>query len=80
MSGPSAAYRDERVRVVLRDALRPITPSEIASRINEPWCCWAPRAGMSAPISPCLKRIGATKVKRGLWILAAGPTAEGEKK
>ena len=65
---PSAAERNEKVRKVLLAANCPLSPSEIASRINEPWCCWGPRAGMSAPISPVCKRIGAIGNK-GKWTL-----------
>lgn len=68
---PTAAERNEKVRKVLASAVRPLSPSEIASKINEPWCCWARGAGMSAPISPVLKRIGATAVRRGQWVMKA---------
>ncbi len=63
------AQREEKVRAVLQAAKGPMSPSGIASQINEDWCCWGPRAGMSAPISPVCKRIGAVQVKRGQWVL-----------
>lgn len=72
---PNAAERNEKVRAVLAAATGPLSPSEIASKINEPWCCWGPRAGMSAPISPVCKRIGAVVVKRGQWVLPGSKAA-----
>lgn len=66
---PNAEQRNEKVRAVLLVADGPLAPSEIGRRIGEPWCCWG-RDGMSAPISPVCKRIGAVSHK-GKWTLKA---------
>lgn len=65
---PTAAERNEKVRKVLATSLRPMTPSEIAIQIREPWCYdgWP----STAAISPVCKRIGATSEK-GKWTLKA---------
>ena len=74
---PNAEQRNEKVRAVLRNALRPMSPSQIAAAICEEWCCWdsKPAYAKSAAISPVLKRIGAVREigGRGLWSLAADP-------
>lgn len=70
MSMPNAKERDETVRAVLAAAICPLTPTQIAEQIKEPWCCCG-RYGMSAPISTVLKRIGAVAIKRGQWIQAS---------
>ncbi len=69
--------RDEKVRAVLRIANEPLSPSEIARRIKEPWCCDG-GFGMSAPITPICKRIGAVGDK-GKWSLAK-PSVLGKEK
>jgi hypothetical protein len=61
-------HRNAAVLKVLQEADGPMTPTKIAKKINEPWCCpWGP---CSAPISPVLKRIGAVRVvhSAGKWI------------
>lgn len=67
---PSAEERNAKVRAVLLAATAPLGPSEIGRRIGEPWCCcgsW----GMSAPITPICRRIGAVGVK-GKYTLPKG--------
>lgn len=57
-------HRNAAVLRVLNEATGPLTPTQIASKIGEPWC----RDG-SAPISPVLKRIGAVKAEKfGQWL------------
>lgn len=65
---PTAAERNEKVRGVLAKATRPMSPSEIATQIREPWC-YDGYPSTSA-ISPVCKRIGATSEK-GKWTLKA---------
>jgi hypothetical protein len=63
--------REEKVRAVLLAATEPLGPSEIGKRIGEPWCCldhW----GMSAPITPICRRIGAIRVGNGKYTLDKG--------
>lgn len=64
-----AEERNEKVRAVLREALKPIGPSEIGKLIGEDWCCYG-IYGLSAPITPICRRIGAVGVK-GKWSLPA---------
>ncbi|RTL39543.1 MAG: hypothetical protein EKK53_17035 [Burkholderiales bacterium] len=66
-------HRNAAVLHVLNEATGPMTPNDIASKINEPWCCDSHWGGypMSAPISAILKRICAVKVKRGQWLKPA---------
>lgn len=68
---PTTEQRNEKVRAVLRNALKPMAPTEIARAICEEWCCYGGKAygAHSAAISPVLKRIGAVGVK-GKWSLA----------
>lgn len=63
---PSAAEKNAKVLAVLIGSKTPIGPTEIACRINEPWCCYS-GFGQSASISPILKRIGAVRHKGGLY-------------
>lgn len=60
--------RNEKVRAVLLAATGPLGPTEIGRRIGEPWCCIG-NHGMSAPVTPVLRRIGAAAVK-GKYTLA----------
>ena len=64
MSTP--AEKNAKVLAVLQAEQKPIGPTEIARRINEPWCCNDGFA-MSAPITPVLRRIGAIRHKGGLY-------------
>lgn len=64
-----AEERNEAVRTVLREALAPMTPSDIACKVRQPWCYDGYPS--SAAISPVLKRIGAVSPKRGKWSLPA---------
>ena len=68
----TAEERNNKVRAVLKDALRPMAPTEIARQICEEWCCYGGKASgaHSAAISPVLKRIGAVGGK-GKWSLPA---------
>lgn len=63
----AAEIRNEKVRAVLLAATEPIGPSEIGRRIGEPWCCYG-IYGLSAPITPICRRIGAVGIK-GKWSL-----------
>lgn len=66
---PGAQERNEKVRAVLRAALKPIGPTEIARSIGEPWC-GSLGYPSSAAITPILKRIGAVRVvAAGKWAL-----------
>lgn len=62
----TAAERDAAVLAVLQETTHGLSPSEIAQRINQPWCC--PFGACAAPVSPVLKRIGAIKLRRGVWV------------
>lgn len=64
MSTP--AEKNAKVFAVLQAEQKPIGPTEIARRINEPWCVDDGFA-MSAPITPILRRIGAIRHKGGLY-------------
>jgi hypothetical protein len=64
---PTAAERNAKVRAVLEKATEPMTPTDIAAKINEPWCC--PYGPTSAPISPVCQRIGAVQPRKGVWEL-----------
>ncbi|MYM34909.1 hypothetical protein GTP38_11220 [Duganella sp. FT94W] len=61
--------RNEKVLHILKAADGPLTPSVIASRIAESWCCHGGdfRYPQSAQISPILKRISAKRVEGG-WV------------
>jgi hypothetical protein len=67
----TAQEREDQVRAVLKDAIHPMAPQQIARIICKEWCCYGGKASgaTSAPVSVVLKRIGAVAVKRGLWIL-----------
>lgn len=60
--------REDAVRKVLMAATEPIGPTEIARRIGEPWCCDG-HYGLSAPITPICRRIGARRVGNGKYTL-----------
>jgi len=64
----TAEERNSKVSTVLKEALRPMTPTDIARQICEDWCCFGGKASgaHSAAISPVLKRIGAVGIK-GKW-------------
>jgi hypothetical protein len=66
---PTADERNEKVRKVLLAASEPLGPTEIGRRIGGPWCCYR-HYGLSAPITPVCRRIGATGEK-GKWSLKA---------
>lgn len=57
-AGASAEHRNEKVRAVLLAASEPLGPTEIARRVNEPWC-GAGGYPSSAAVTPVLRRIGA---------------------
>lgn len=77
MSKVTAQQRDEKVRSVLREAIRPMSPTAIAQAISEEWCCYGgkPSGACSAPISTVLKRIGAVGGK-GKWSLPSETIGE----
>jgi hypothetical protein len=63
----TAQERNEQVLAVLAKADKPLTPTDIAFRIRQPWCRhqgWP----QSNTISPVLKRIGAFSPSRGKWL------------
>ncbi|RTL42962.1 MAG: hypothetical protein EKK53_11205 [Burkholderiales bacterium] len=67
-------HRNAAVLRVLKAASGPLTPTQIAASISEPWCCYGgtPNGATSAPISAVLKRIGAVKgPKFGTWLAPA---------
>jgi hypothetical protein len=70
-----ADHRNAAVTRVLRAAGKPLTPSEIALAIREPWCVYddGPHT-KTAAVSPVCKRIGAINEGRGKW--AADPKWE----
>ena len=61
----TTAERNYAVLMELMRAPGGLTPTQIAQRIGQPWCC--AHGACSAPISPVLKRIGAVKLRRGVW-------------
>lgn len=63
----TASEKNIKVLAVLVAESKPIGPTEIASRINEPWCVADGYYAMSAPITPILRRIGAVRHKGGLY-------------
>jgi hypothetical protein len=67
----TAEERNEKVRAVLKAAIAPMTPSQIAEQIKEDWC-WSRWGSNTAAISPICKRIGAVAVRRGQWVLTSG--------
>lgn len=63
--------RDEKVLAVLLAAVEPIGPTEIARRINEPWC-GEPGYYLSSAIMPILRRIRAERHKGGKYSIKKG--------
>jgi hypothetical protein len=68
-----AKERNEEVLAVLKWATEPLGPTEIGRRIGKPWCSWGGNAGLSAPITPVLRRIGAVRVQGGKYLAPALP-------
>jgi hypothetical protein len=64
-SKKSTAERDEEVLFVLKRAEEPLGPTEIARRINQPWCVNG--YPLSSAITPVLRRIGATPTGKGKY-------------
>ena len=64
----TTADRNAQVLAVLNTATEPLSPSQIAQAVNQPWCmegCYA----NTALISTVCKRIGAVKaLKFGHWL------------
>jgi hypothetical protein len=69
MKKPTAAERNAKVRAILESAAEPMTPTDIATKIGEPWCCPAHTGPLSSTISPVCQRIGAIQPQRGKWAL-----------
>lgn len=65
MSKPTAAEKNAKVLSQLSE--QPIGPTEIARRINEPWCVIDGYFAQSSAITPVLRRIGAVRHKGGLY-------------
>lgn len=61
------SVRDRAVLKVLQEAKEPIGPSEIARRINQPWCVDDTGNPLSSRITPILRRIGAVRHAAGRW-------------
>jgi len=62
--------RDNQVRAVLATAEKPLGPTEIARRVGQAWCGGLPGDyGLSSAVVPVLRRIGATRVGTGQYIL-----------
>jgi hypothetical protein len=57
----TTAERNAAVLAVLKASDIPLSPSEIASKIRQPWCFDEPRFPKTAPISRVCKRIGAVQ-------------------
>lgn len=57
----TAQERNAAVLAVLKAATEPLGPTEIARRINQPWCPQSPA------IMPVLRRIGAVRHPGGLY-------------
>ena len=60
---PFTEARNEQVRAVMAAAAKPLGQTEIASRVNQPWC-WQGNHPVCASIRPVLKRIGAVQADR----------------
>jgi len=65
----SAEERNEKVLEVLRKAFAPLGPTEIARRIEEPWCNPPGKGPNSAIISQICARLG-LKSRRGKYAVA----------
>lgn len=68
--------RQDAIRAVLKEAEKPIGPTEIARRVNDCWCYSGGMPGrgypQSAPVCAELKRMGdVSRVGRGLYYLRA---------
>ena len=65
----SAEQRNADVAAVLAAADHGLSSGEIALAIKKPWCM---RSGWpcSPTVSPVLKRIGAIKLRHGVWVAA----------
>lgn len=63
----TAQEKNEQVLAVLAKAEGPLTPTEIAFRIRQPWCEYQGWP-QSNSINPVLKRIGAISPVRGKWL------------
>lgn len=63
---PNAQERNQKVLDVLNSlTTEPLGPSDIAAKINEPWCMYrGTECPMSSAISPVCKRIGAVVADR----------------
>ena len=64
---PITEDRNAAVLVVLNSTKAPLGPTEIARRINQPWCKYGQSAFLSSAISPILKRIKAVRHNGGEW-------------
>lgn len=63
----SIEEKNQKVLDVLNAQTEPIGPTEIGRLIGERWCCLG-NYGMSAPITPVLRRIGAVRVGNGKYL------------
>ena len=64
----TAADRNAQVLAVLNTATEPLSPSQIAQAVNQPWCMEG-HFPSTAAISTVCKRIGAVKaLKFGHWL------------
>jgi hypothetical protein len=71
MSTFSTEHRNNKVREVLRTALKPLGPTEIARLIDEPWCVGKIEGSGSYPnasiIITVLRRIGIRMYRGKYW-------------
>ena len=62
MTEVTTEQRNAKVLAVLKSTKAPLGPTEIARRINEPWCRVSGGYFKSSVIVPILRRIGAVGV------------------
>ena len=62
----TTADRNAKVLAALKKFKGPVSPTQIADEINEPWCMDG-RYPKTAVISVICKRIGAVQPRRGVW-------------
>lgn len=68
----SAEEKNADVLAALKGKPSGLSPTEIALRIGKPWCFpISPIYPSTAAVSAVLKRIGAVKLRRGVWVAPA---------
>ena len=71
-----ATARVAEVKSVLKAADRPLGPTEIARRINQPWCVKG--YPLSSAILPILRQIGAVRSGSGQYSLPSDREVQGD--